>query len=162
VIAAASIQSPTPASPTREPSVPGRSRDRRRRRTTSIAAALSAALLVVQFSSQPVNAADGPKTRSDHLRERADRDAANEAYWRGEHQKLLKRQEKAELDVERASEANTRARRRRRIRGGPSETTLKTLNEAREELKNANSALAKFYDDAPRAGAEPGWLRPKD
>jgi hypothetical protein len=112
--------------------------------------------------SLPVSAADGPKSRLEHLKEREERDSANEAYWRGEHRKLLKRQEKAELDVARTSEEYTRARRRRRNRGGPSDRALKALNEARDELKAANIALAEFYDEAPRKGARPGWLRTKD
>jgi hypothetical protein len=128
----------------------------------SITPALLVALLTVQSPSLRASADDPPKSRLEHLKEREERDSANEAYWRGQHRKLLERQEKAELRVTSASEEYSRARRRRRNRGGPSDLALKALNEAREELKAANSALAEFLEEAPRAGAKPGWLRTDD
>jgi hypothetical protein len=123
---------------------------------------LLVALLTVQSPSLRASADDPPKSRLEHLKEREERDSANETYWRGKHRKLLERQEKAKLGVADASEKYTRTRRRRRIRGGPSDLALKALNEARAELKAANSALAEFYEEAPRAGAKPGWIRTDD
>jgi hypothetical protein len=128
----------------------------------SITTALLIALAMIPTSSFLASAADPPKSRLESLKEREERDSANEAYWRGQHRKVLKRQEKAELEVERTSEEYSRARRLRRNRGGPSDAARKARDDAREELKAANAAREKFLDDARRGGAKPGWLRIKD
>lgn len=141
---------------------PGLPRTRRLWRSVAKPIALLAALLMTQSPSLRASAADPPKSRLEHLQEREERDTANEAYWRGQHQKFLKRQATAELEVERTTANYTRARRLRRNRGGPSGTARQARDEAREELKAANTALDQFYEKARRAGAKPGWLRVKD
>lgn len=125
--------------------------------------ALVVAALLLWALGVPVARADGAGTKPTRPGVQApaspDPETAEREHWQKRKRELEKAVDDAQARIDRAEATYGRGRRANRLRGQQKVDALKELDEARQQLADAQKALEAFPEEARRAGVPPGWIR---
>jgi hypothetical protein len=133
--------------------------------------ALSVSLRVAADAEEPTAASEsgssatgafaGPgslETRSARAQRIAIEYEAARTAWQAEYRSLLTDYRDARKRIVTAEDRWGQKRRKQRLRGEPRVKARAEIDEARQALADAMTALREFHERARTEGAEPGWL----